>query len=68
MLSFLFQVEREVESFNGLSHSLFKNDDHLPGMGLDLGGYTTSDVFKVRLINQISSTKITIGTTRIKST
>ncbi|CAH0603133.1 unnamed protein product [Chrysodeixis includens] len=42
----LLSVEREVESFNGLSHSLFKNDDHLPGMGLDLGGYTTSDVFK----------------------
>lgn len=39
-------VEREVESFNGLSHSIFKNEDHLPGMGLDLGGYTASDVFK----------------------
>ncbi|KAJ8726365.1 hypothetical protein PYW07_001063 [Mythimna separata] len=39
-------VEREVESFSGLSHSVFKNEDHLPGMGLDLGGYTASDVFK----------------------
>ncbi|XP_022820433.1 CD109 antigen-like [Spodoptera litura] len=39
-------VEREVESFNGLSHSIFRNEDHLPGMGLDLGGYTASDVFK----------------------
>uniref|UniRef100_A0A2A4K0R1 TEP1-F n=1 Tax=Heliothis virescens TaxID=7102 RepID=A0A2A4K0R1_HELVI len=39
-------VEREVESFSGLSHSVFKNEDHLPGMGLDLGGYSASDVFK----------------------
>ncbi|XP_049691725.2 thioester-containing protein 1 allele R1 [Helicoverpa armigera] len=39
-------VEREVESFSGLSYSVFKNEDHLPGMGLDLGGYTASDVFK----------------------
>ncbi|KAH9632718.1 hypothetical protein HF086_013090 [Spodoptera exigua] len=41
-----YAVEREVESFNGLSHSIFKNEDHLPGMGLDLSGYTAADVFK----------------------
>lgn len=41
------QIEREVESFIGLKHSVFKNEDHLPGLGLDLGGYTTEDVFKV---------------------
>lgn len=29
-------------------HSTFKNEAHLPGMGIDLSGYATSDVFKVR--------------------
>lgn len=42
----IHKIEREVESFNSLSHSVFKNDDHLTGSGLDLGGYTASDVFK----------------------
>ncbi|XP_026329682.1 CD109 antigen-like isoform X2 [Hyposmocoma kahamanoa] len=40
------KIEREVESFIGLKHSIFKNEDHLPGFGFDLGGYTTGDVFK----------------------
>lgn len=44
----IFQIEREVESFIGLKHSVFKNEDHLPGLGLDLGGYTSGDNFKVR--------------------
>ncbi|KAJ2953639.1 hypothetical protein O0L34_g1251 [Tuta absoluta] len=39
-------IEREVESFNGLKHSVFKNEDHLPGMGFDLGGSSYYDVFK----------------------
>ncbi|XP_063529848.1 thioester-containing protein 1 allele R1-like [Cydia strobilella] len=38
-------IEREVESFSGLRHSIFKNQDHLPGMGVDLGGNATFDVF-----------------------
>ncbi|XP_045774990.1 C3 and PZP-like alpha-2-macroglobulin domain-containing protein 8 [Maniola jurtina] len=38
-------IEREVESFTGLKHSLFKNEDHLPSLGLDLGGRNSSDVF-----------------------
>ncbi|XP_013188878.2 C3 and PZP-like alpha-2-macroglobulin domain-containing protein 8 [Amyelois transitella] len=38
-------IEREVESFSGLKHALFKNEDHLPGVGADLGGYTSGDVF-----------------------
>ncbi|XP_075992321.1 thioester-containing protein 1 allele R1-like [Anticarsia gemmatalis] len=42
----LHKIEREVETFNSLSHSVFKNDDHLTGSGLNLGGYTASDVFK----------------------
>ncbi|XP_004927018.1 C3 and PZP-like alpha-2-macroglobulin domain-containing protein 8 [Bombyx mori] len=42
----MYTIEREVESFSGLKHSVFKNEDHLPGMGIDLGGYTASDVFK----------------------
>ncbi|XP_041986950.1 CD109 antigen-like [Aricia agestis] len=42
----LHTIEREVESFNGLRHSTFKNEDQLPGLGLDLGGYNTMDVFK----------------------
>lgn len=46
----ILQIEREVESFNGLKHSVFKNEDHLPGLGLDLSGFTTGDVFKVREI------------------
>lgn len=40
------KIEREVESFSGLMYSVFKNEDHLPSLGLDLGGYTSSDVFK----------------------
>ncbi|CAH0748966.1 unnamed protein product [Diatraea saccharalis] len=39
-------VQREVESFAGLKHSVFKNEEHLPGLGLDLGGYTSRDVFR----------------------
>ncbi|XP_049864919.1 CD109 antigen-like isoform X2 [Pectinophora gossypiella] len=39
-------IEREVESFSGLKHSIYKNEDHLPGMGLDLGGSSFTDVFK----------------------
>ncbi|CAK1549918.1 unnamed protein product [Leptosia nina] len=39
-------VEREVESFLGLKHSMFKNEDTLPGMGFDLGGRKASDVFQ----------------------
>ncbi|XP_053625843.1 thioester-containing protein 1 allele S3-like [Plodia interpunctella] len=39
-------IEREVESFSGLKHALFKNEDHLPGVGIDLGGYAPGDVFK----------------------
>ncbi|CAH0404826.1 unnamed protein product [Chilo suppressalis] len=39
-------IQREVESFTGLKHSVFKNEEHLPGLGLDLGGYTSRDVFK----------------------
>lgn len=46
----IFQIEREVESFMGLNYSIFKNEDHLPGLGLDLGGYTSGDAFKVRQI------------------
>ncbi|XP_026487589.2 thioester-containing protein 1 allele S3-like [Vanessa tameamea] len=38
-------IEREVESYSGLKHSLFKNEDHLPSLGLDLGGKNTTDVF-----------------------
>ncbi|XP_023935608.2 thioester-containing protein 1 allele S3 isoform X2 [Bicyclus anynana] len=38
-------IEREVESFIGLKYSLFKNEDHLPSLGLDLGGRNSSDVF-----------------------
>ncbi|KAG6455793.1 hypothetical protein O3G_MSEX009390, partial [Manduca sexta] len=42
----LTAIEREVESFSGLKHSVFKNEDHLPAKGLDLGGYSFSDVFE----------------------
>ncbi|XP_038206788.1 C3 and PZP-like alpha-2-macroglobulin domain-containing protein 8 isoform X2 [Zerene cesonia] len=38
-------IEREVESFIGIKHSIFKNEDTLPGMGFDLGGRSTADVF-----------------------
>ncbi|CAH2243434.1 jg9350 [Pararge aegeria aegeria] len=41
----MYTIEREVESFTGLKHSLFKNEDHLPSLGLDLGGRNSSDVF-----------------------
>ncbi|CAB3250011.1 unnamed protein product [Arctia plantaginis] len=40
------KIERETESFNSLPHSVFKNEDHLSSSGIDLGGFTTSDVFK----------------------
>ncbi|VVD02140.1 unnamed protein product [Leptidea sinapis] len=39
-------IRREVESFSGLKHSVFKNEDHIAGMGVDLGGMTATDVFK----------------------
>ncbi|XP_028159271.1 CD109 antigen-like [Ostrinia furnacalis] len=39
-------IQREVESFSGLKHSVFKNEEHLPGLGLDIAGYTSLDVFK----------------------
>ncbi|KAL4708067.1 hypothetical protein ACJJTC_009846 [Scirpophaga incertulas] len=42
----MHSIQREVESFIGVKHSLFKNEEHLPGMGLDLGGYTSRDVFQ----------------------
>ncbi|CAH4004421.1 unnamed protein product [Pieris brassicae] len=38
-------IEREVESFLGLKHSTFKNEDNLPSMGFDLGGRMMTDVF-----------------------
>ncbi|CAH2104660.1 unnamed protein product [Euphydryas editha] len=41
----MLTIEREVESFSGLKHSLFKNEDYLPSFGLDLGGRNSSDVF-----------------------
>ncbi|CAH0725826.1 unnamed protein product, partial [Brenthis ino] len=41
----LHTIEREVESFSGLRHSLFKNEDHLPTLGLDIGGRNSTDVF-----------------------
>lgn len=44
----LFQIQREVESFTGLKHSVFKNEEHLPLQGLDIAGYTSRDVFQVR--------------------
>ncbi|KAM3964840.1 thioester-containing protein 1 allele R1 [Aphomia sociella] len=39
-------IEREVESFIGLKHSFFKNEDYLPGAGIDIGGYSSMDVFQ----------------------
>lgn len=45
MFSAVIQIEREVESFNGLMYSMFKNEEHLPG--IDLGGYSSPDVFRV---------------------
>lgn len=47
MFRAVIQIEREVESFNGLMYSMFKNEEHLPGMGIDLGGYSSPDVFRV---------------------
>ncbi|KAG7311407.1 hypothetical protein JYU34_002449 [Plutella xylostella] len=40
------RIEREVESFIGVKHSVFKNEDHQPFKGLDLGGNTTAEVFQ----------------------
>ncbi|CAG5022083.1 unnamed protein product [Parnassius apollo] len=42
----LHTIEREVESFSGIKHSVFKNEENLPSLGLDLGGRTPADVFK----------------------
>ncbi|KAL0849223.1 hypothetical protein ABMA28_013556 [Loxostege sticticalis] len=39
-------IQREVESFTGLKHSVFKNEEHLPLQGLDIAGYTSRDVFQ----------------------
>ncbi|CAG9566895.1 unnamed protein product [Danaus chrysippus] len=41
----LHTIEREVESFIGIKRSLFKNDDDIPILGLDLGGRNSTDVF-----------------------
>ncbi|XP_072936646.1 thioester-containing protein 1 allele S3-like isoform X2 [Epargyreus clarus] len=38
-------VEREVESFSGLPHTIFKDEDFIAGSGIDLGGKTAGDVF-----------------------
>ncbi|XP_052755570.1 thioester-containing protein 1 allele R1-like isoform X2 [Galleria mellonella] len=39
-------IEREVESFIGLKHSFFKNEDYLPGAGVDISGSSSMDVFQ----------------------
>lgn len=41
----LQMIKREIESFSGLSHSVFKNEGPQPGLGTDLGGNSTADVF-----------------------
>lgn len=41
------QIEREVESFSGVRHSVFKNEERPPGLGLDLAARDPTDVFKV---------------------
>lgn len=55
-----FQIEREVESFTGLKHSLFKNEDHLPSLGLDLGGRNSSDVFSVSYLTYLYDVSVPI--------
>ncbi|KPJ15105.1 CD109 antigen [Papilio machaon] len=42
----LHTIEREVESFSGVRHSVFRNEEHPPGLGLDLAARDPADVFK----------------------
>ncbi|XP_013181291.1 PREDICTED: C3 and PZP-like alpha-2-macroglobulin domain-containing protein 8 [Papilio xuthus] len=42
----LHTIEREVESFSGVRHSVFRNEERAPGLGLDLAARDPADVFK----------------------